>query len=118
VRKHKSKNGSVVGFPGTKTISNEDLLELDVDILIPAALEGAITDNNAGRIKAKVVAEFANGPTTPEADDIFGKEGRHVLPDILCNAGGVIVSYFEMVQNFDMWQWMNQMFASFWIRGW
>jgi glutamate dehydrogenase (NAD(P)+) len=105
VRKHKSKNGSVVGFPGTKTISNEDLLELDVDILIPAALEGAITDNNAGRIKAKVVAEFANGPTTPEADDIFGKEGRHVLPDILCNAGGVIVSYFEMVQNFDMWQW-------------
>lgn len=105
VRKHKAKDGSVVGFPGTKTISNEDLLELDVDILIPAALEGVITEKNAGRIKANVVAEFANGPTTPEADDILGKEGKYVLPDILCNAGGVIVSYFEMVQNFDMWQW-------------
>ena len=105
VRKHKAKNGSVVGFPGTRYISNEDLLELDVDILIPAALEGAITGSNASRIKADVVAEFANGPTTPEADDILGKEGKHILPDILCNAGGVIVSYFEMVQNFDMWQW-------------
>jgi glutamate dehydrogenase (NAD(P)+) len=105
VRKHKAKNGSVVGFPGTKTISNEDLLEMDVDILIPAALERAITGNNAGRIKAEVVAEFANGPTTPAADDILSKGGKHVLPDILCNAGGVIVSYFEMVQNFDMWQW-------------
>lgn len=105
VLEHKAKNGSVIGFPGTKTISNEDLLEMDVDILIPAALEGAITGNNAGRIKAEVVAEFANGPTTPEADDILSKEGKRVLPDILCNAGGVIVSYFEMVQNFDMWQW-------------
>ena len=105
VRKHKVENGSVVGFPGTTTISNEYLLELDVDILIPAALEGAITGDNASRIKAEVVAEFANGPTTPEADDILGKKGKHVLPDTLCNAGGVIVSYFEMVQNFDMWQW-------------
>ena len=105
VKDYKAKNGSVVGFPGARTISNEDLLELDVDILIPAAMEGAITGNNAGRIKADVVAEFANGPTTPEADDILGMEGKHILPDILCNAGGVIVSYFEMVQNFDMWQW-------------
>jgi glutamate dehydrogenase (NAD(P)+) len=105
VRKHKAKNGSIVGLPGTKAISNEELLKLDVDILIPAALEGAITGDNAGRIKAGIVAEFANGPTTPEADDILRKEGKHVLPDILCNAGGVIVSYFEMVQNFDMYQW-------------
>lgn len=105
VRKHKAKNGSVIGLPGTKTISNDELMELDVDILIPAALEGAITGNNAGRIKAKVVAEFANGPTTTEADLVFSENGKHLLPDILCNAGGVIVSYFEMVQNFDMWQW-------------
>jgi glutamate dehydrogenase (NAD(P)+) len=105
VSKHKAKNGSVVGLPGTKTISNDELLELDVDILIPAALEGAITGNNAGRIKAKLVAEFANGPTTPEADLVFSENGKHLVPDILCNAGGVIVSYFEMVQNFDMWQW-------------
>jgi len=105
VQEYKAKNGSVIGFPGARTISNEDLLELDVDILIPAAMEGAITGNNAGRIKADVVAEFANGPTTPEADDILGEDGKYVLPDILCNAGGVIVSYFEMVQNFDMWQW-------------
>lgn len=105
VSKHKAKNGSVIGLPGTKTISNDELLELDVDILIPAALEGAITGNNASRIKAKVVAEFANGPTTTEADLVFSENGKHLVPDILCNAGGVIVSYFEMVQNFDMWQW-------------
>jgi glutamate dehydrogenase (NAD(P)+) len=105
VSKHKAKNGSVVGLSGTKTISNDELLELDVDILIPAALEGAITGNNAGRIKAKVVAEFANGPTTPEADLVFSEKGKLIVPDILCNSGGVIVSYFEMVQNFDMWQW-------------
>lgn len=105
VSKHKAKNGSVIGFPGAKTISNDELLELDVDILIPAALEGAITGNNAGRIKAKVVAEFANGPTTTAADEVFREKEKLIIPDILCNAGGVIVSYFEMVQNFDMWQW-------------
>jgi glutamate dehydrogenase (NAD(P)+) len=104
IMKHKAGKGSVIGFPEAKTISNEDLLELDVDILIPAALERSITRNNVHRIKAKIVAEFANGPTTPEADDILGKEGKHILPDILCNAGGVIISYFEMVQNFNMWQ--------------
>lgn len=105
VSKHKAKNGSVIGFPGAKTISNDELLELDVDILIPAALEGAITENNAGQIRAKVVAEFANGPTTTEADEVFREKEKLIIPDILCNAGGVIVSYFEMVQNFDMWQW-------------
>ncbi len=105
VREHKAKTGSVINFPDTKAISNEELLELDVDILIPAALENVITEKNATNIKAKIVAELANGPTTPEADDILYKKGAHVIPDFLCNAGGVTVSYFEMVQNFYMYYW-------------
>ena len=105
VREHKAKTGSVVNFTGTKPISNEELLELDVDILIPAALENVITEKNATKIKAKIVAELSNGPTTPEADDILYKNGVHVIPDFLCNAGGVTVSYFEMVQNFYMYYW-------------
>jgi len=105
VRKHKAKTGSVINFPNTKAISNEEPLELEVDILIPAALENVITEKNASNIKAKIVAELANGPTTPEADDILYKNGVHVIPDFLCNAGGVTVSYFEMVQNFYMYYW-------------
>ena len=105
VRKHKDKTGSVINFPNTKAISSEDLLELEVDILIPAALENVITEKNAPNIKAKIVAELANGPTTLEADDILYKNGIHVIPDFLCNAGGVTVSYFEMVQNFYMYYW-------------
>jgi glutamate dehydrogenase (NAD(P)+) len=105
VREHKAKSGSVVGFPGAENISNQELLELDVDLLVPAALEGAITVVNADRIRARIVAEMANGPTTPEADAVLSKKGIHLIPDILCNAGGVIVSYFEMVQNFDLWSW-------------
>ncbi len=105
VLEHKAKTGSVVGFPGAENISNQELLELDVDLLVPAALEGAITSANADRIKARIVAEMANGPTTPEADAVLNKKGTHIIPDILCNAGGVIVSYFEMVQNFDLWSW-------------
>ncbi len=105
VLEHKAKTGSVINFPDTRPISNEALLELDVDILIPAALENVITDLNAPKIKAKIVAELANGPTTPEADDILYKKGVHVIPDFLCNAGGVTVSYFEMVQNFYMYYW-------------
>jgi len=105
VGEHKAKTGSVINFPNTKAISNEDLLELEVDILIPAALENVITEKNAPNIKAKIIAELANGPTTPEADDILYKNGVHVLPDFLCNAGGVTVSYFEMVQNFYMYYW-------------
>jgi len=101
----KNQTGSVCNLPGMETISNEELLELDVDILIPAAIENIITDKNAGKIKAKIVAELANGPTTPEADDILYKNGVHVIPDFLCNAGGVTVSYFEMVQNFYMYTW-------------
>jgi glutamate dehydrogenase (NAD(P)+) len=102
---HKNRTGSVVGFPNTKPISNEELLELNVDILLPSALENVITKKNAPKIKAKILAELANGPTTPDADDILHKNGVHVIPDFLCNAGGVTVSYFEMVQNFYMWYW-------------
>lgn len=106
---HKEKTKSVVGLPGTTPISNEDLLELNVDILIPAALENIININNADKIKAKIVAELANGPTTPDADEVLFKKGIHVIPDFLCNAGGVTVSYFEMVQNFYMYYWSEDM---------
>jgi len=105
VVEHKKKTGSVVGLLGTKPISNADILELDVDILWPSAIENVITGENAGRVKAKIVAEAANGPTTPEADQILQKNGIHVIPDFLCNAGGVTVSYFEMVQNFGHYYW-------------
>jgi len=105
VIKHKEKTGSVVGFPGTKPISNRELLEVDCEILIPAALEGVITGENADRIKAKIVAEAANGPTTPAADDILFQKGILVLPDILANAGGVTVSYFEWVQDLMSFFW-------------
>jgi glutamate dehydrogenase (NAD(P)+) len=101
----KQEHNSVVGFPGTKKITNEELLELDCDILIPAALENQITAENAGRIKARIIAEAANGPTTPEADAILYKAGKFVIPDILCNAGGVTVSYFEWVQDLERDFW-------------
>jgi glutamate dehydrogenase (NAD(P)+) len=96
---------TVVGFPGAREISNSELLELDCDILIPAALENQITAANAGRIQARLIAEGANGPTTPEADEILYKNARFVIPDILCNAGGVTVSYFEWVQDLDRDFW-------------
>jgi glutamate dehydrogenase (NAD(P)+) len=99
VLQHKQKTGSVVGFPGAKAITNEGLLEEPCDILVPAALENVITAKNASRVKAKIVAEAANGPTTPEADEILFKNKVFDIPDFLCNAGGVTVSYFEWVQN-------------------
>ncbi|NLD72410.1 MAG: Glu/Leu/Phe/Val dehydrogenase [Chloroflexi bacterium] len=102
---HKQATGSVAGLPGAQPIANGDLLELDVDVLIPAALEQVITGENAGRVKARILAELANGPTTPEADEILDANGVHVIPDFLCNAGGVTVSYFEMVQNNAMFYW-------------
>jgi glutamate dehydrogenase (NAD(P)+) len=102
---HKAKTSSVINFPGTKSISNEEILELDVDILIPAAMENVITDGNAPRIRARIIAELASGPTATEADDILHKNGIHVIPDFLCNAGSVTVSYFEMVQNAYMYYW-------------
>ncbi|MBA7618560.1 MAG: glutamate dehydrogenase [Calditrichaeota bacterium] len=98
-------NGSLLGFPDSEPISNEDLLELDVTVLFPSALEGVITKDNAGRIKAKIVCELANGPTTPEADVILWKNGIFVIPDFLANAGGVTVSYFEQVQNAYNYYW-------------
>ncbi|NOZ88156.1 MAG: Glu/Leu/Phe/Val dehydrogenase [Deltaproteobacteria bacterium] len=105
VLKHKQETGSVVGFPGSEPIDNEKILELDVDLLVPSALENVITKENAGNIKAKCVAELANGPTTPEADEILYKNGVYVIPDFLCNAGGVTVSYFEQVQNNANFYW-------------
>lgn len=105
VTKYKTQTGSVTGFPETTPISNEDLLEMEVDVLFPSALENVITETNAGNIKAKVVAELANGPTTPEADEILHANGVYVIPDFLCNAGGVTVSYFEQVQNAYNFYW-------------
>jgi glutamate dehydrogenase (NAD(P)+) len=106
--KCKQDTCSVVNLSGSTPVSNEELLELNVDILIPAALENVINEENAPRIKAKIVAELANGPTTPEADQILHEKGVHVIPDFLCNAGGVTVSYFEMVQNFYMYYWEEE----------
>src|SRR5262249_45023377 len=92
-------------FPGADPIANEDLFGLDVDVLILAALEGQITEHNAGAVRASLLAEGANGPVTPAADPILAENGVTVIPDILCNAGGVIVSYFEWVQNRDSFFW-------------
>lgn len=102
---HKRRTGSVVGFPGTRTISDQELLSLDVDILAPAALENQITGKNAGSVKARLVIEMANGPTTPEADVVLSRNGVLVVPDILSNAGGVTVSYLEWVQNITRERW-------------
>ncbi|MCK5246906.1 glutamate dehydrogenase, partial [Candidatus Bipolaricaulota bacterium] len=104
-KEYKQQNGTVSGFKGFKAITNDEILELDVDILIPAAIENVITDRNAANIRAKIIAEAANGPTTPEADEILFKNGQYVIPDFLCNAGGVTVSYFEWVQNISGFYW-------------
>jgi glutamate dehydrogenase/leucine dehydrogenase len=95
----KSPNKTVARFPGSRPITNEELLKLECDILIPAALENQITEENAHEIRCKILAEGANGPTTPAADVILDKRGIFIIPDILCNAGGVTVSYFEWVQD-------------------
>jgi glutamate dehydrogenase (NAD(P)+) len=102
---HKLKTGSVTGFPESQPIGLEELLELDVAVLYPAALENAINIENGERIKARIVCELANGPTTPQGDRILFEKGIHVIPDILANAGGVTVSYFEMVQNRYSYYW-------------
>jgi len=104
---HKKNTGKVKGFTNTREITNKELLELECDILIPAAYENQITNENANNIKAKIIGEAANGPTTPEADEILYKKGKIVIPDILANAGGVTVSYFEWVQNLtrDYWSY-------------
>jgi glutamate dehydrogenase (NAD(P)+) len=103
--KHKAHTGSVNDFKDSKNITNEELLELNVDVLIPAALENQITEENADRIKAKLVLELANGPTNQAADKILFDKDIPVVPDILSNAGGVTVSYFEWVQNLENKYW-------------
>jgi glutamate dehydrogenase (NAD(P)+) len=103
--KFKEKTGSLRGFPGAEEISNAELLELETDILIPAALENVITKKNANNIQAKMIAEFANGPMTKEAETILSGRDIPVIPDFLCNGGGVVVSYYEMVQNFNIDHW-------------
>lgn len=108
VQKFKEKTGSVSNFPGAKKITNSELLELKVDILIPAALENQITAANADRIRPKIMLELANGPTTPEADLILAKNKVLVIPDFLANSGGVIVSYFEWVQNINGYYWTEE----------
>ncbi|MFN8484339.1 MAG: Glu/Leu/Phe/Val dehydrogenase [Anaerolineae bacterium] len=102
---HVKATGSVVAFPSADGVTNAELLELPCDVLVPAALEGQITALNAPHIEAKIVAEGANGPTTPEADDILRDRGVFVIPDVLCNAGGVTVSYFEWVQDLQYFFW-------------
>jgi glutamate dehydrogenase (NAD(P)+) len=106
---HKLKTGSVLGFPGAKAFPHESLLELNVEVLYPAALENAITAENAPRVNARIVCELANGPTTPDADLILHRKGVHVIPDILASAGGVTVSYFEMVQDNYSYFWDEEM---------
>jgi glutamate dehydrogenase (NAD(P)+) len=101
----KQEHGTVVGFPGADEVTNREILEVPCDILVPAALENQITKGNADRVQAKVVAEAANGPTTPEADAILYDRGVFLIPDILCNAGGVTVSYFEWVQDMQSFFW-------------
>jgi glutamate dehydrogenase/leucine dehydrogenase len=103
--RHKQEHGTLSGFGGADDISNEELLEIECDILVPAALESVITVKNADRIKTKMIAEAANGPTTPEADRVLFDKGIMVLPDILANAGGVTVSYFEWAQNIQGYYW-------------
>lgn len=105
LKRYADEHGTVVGYPGATELTNEELLELDVDILVPAALEGQITRENANLVRARVIAEGANGPITPEADEILQDKGVTIIPDILCNAGGVVVSYFEWVQDLQAFFW-------------
>jgi glutamate dehydrogenase (NAD(P)+) len=108
INRHKSEAGGVSGFPGAEAITNEELLEIECDVLVPAAIEGVITVKNADDIKAKVICEGANGPITFEADKVLNDRGIFVVPDILANSGGVTVSYFEWVQDIQAYFWSEE----------
>ncbi len=112
LKDHKTRTGSIINSGLGTDISNKQLLELDVDILIPAALENAITMQNADGIRARLITEFGNGPVSAEADDHLYAKGIPIIPDILCNAGGVVVSYFEIVQNRNLDRWEKDMVRS------
>ncbi|MEI7810153.1 MAG: Glu/Leu/Phe/Val dehydrogenase [bacterium] len=105
---YKKANGTLAGFPESKTVTNEELLEIECDVLVPAAFENQITKENADKVKAKVVLELANGPTTPEADEVLFAKGIAVIPDVLANSGGVTVSYFEWDQNLKNENWTEK----------
>ncbi|MBA3857353.1 MAG: glutamate dehydrogenase [Cyanobacteria bacterium PR.3.49] len=106
--RHAKETGGIAGFAGAESFSAEELLTTDCDVLIPAALGNVLTKANAKDVKAKYIVEGANGPTSPEADEIFIKGGKHVIPDIFANAGGVVVSYFEWVQNIQQFRWSEE----------
>jgi glutamate dehydrogenase (NAD(P)+) len=106
--RYSKEHGTLRGLPETEPVSNKELLELPCDILIPAALENQLTSENATQIKARLIVEAANGPTTPEADHILNDRGITIVPDILANAGGVTVSYFEWVQDLQRFFWAEQ----------
>jgi glutamate dehydrogenase (NAD(P)+) len=108
INRHNQEAGSVVGYPGADAITNEELLELDCDVLIPAAIEGVVTVKNADAIRARVVCEAANGPITFEGDKVLNERGIFVVPDILANSGGVSVSYFEWVQDIQAYFWSEE----------
>jgi len=108
INRHKKGGGSVSGFPGAERVTNEELLEIDCDILVPAAVEGVISVKNADKVKARVVCEAANGPITFEGDKILSERGIFVVPDILANSGGVTVSYFEWVQDIQAYFWSEE----------
>ena len=108
LQRHEKATGSVIDFPDSDNITNSELLEMECDILIPAAIEGTICSPNASSIKARVILEGANGPTTTEADEILNENGKLVIPDILANAGGVVVSYFEWVQGTQAFFWREE----------
>jgi len=107
--KHKAETRSLAGVPGTKEISPEDVIGIDCDILLPSALENTITLKNVGQVKAKIIAELANGPTTPGADRVFENDDVFLVPDILANAGGVTVSYYEWVQDQNSFFWSEKL---------
>jgi glutamate dehydrogenase (NAD(P)+) len=108
VNRHKKEAGSVAGYPDAEAISNEELLEVQCDVLVPAAVEGVISVKNADKVKARIVCEAANGPATFEGDKVLSDRGVFVVPDVLANSGGVTVSYFEWVQDIQAYFWSDE----------